>query len=576
MNELKELLNIVGLLDQITEYSLLHEHETQDSSPYLLAGQRILTLAREKKRRVPVKTQNLTVRLCDLNYSSLDPNPDLAKNQLRTYIQKFIKKNFRTIAEKECSTIGDIPFLRNWSSLYPSNHLEIENNSFNKHLAQEVSRSKTILTLKFNEKSFCLPASPRKRFGNNEYYFKSQPKQTIRIIHIERVLTEVFIMHWLNTLLLDASIDTETDAILKELVRNYTKPLCGGLWAAEGLPDWFIRFLEDNGYQKEDDRYILCSANEITSKTEFSLKDFEGYEAILRIVSFAYGGIGVQFEELFRDSGVFVDPPYYLWDYAYETLRYFVKDIQNRREEQHYRKKLEGMVARAYTTKRNIPAHILQEMKISKLNQYFGIVEYDEDVDLSLVNAVIEEFIKLNRIYFHGFQCKDTAMRFRKLGRHKALGLYYPFLNTMVVDFRSPSSFVHEYFHMLDDVLGDVSLKSGFFRIADRYQFILSDYVKKEEEKGNILFSKHSKYNLNYYLQKCEIFARCGEIHLFRNLHVVSSLLKHEDTHSFAYPDDKELNHLIEEYYTPLLDQLGSKKVMGGEHNEEALYITDH
>lgn len=576
MNELKELLNIVGLLDCITEYSPLQNEEADADSPYLLSGQRILTLAREKKRRTHIKTQNLTVRLCDLNYPRLDSNPNVAKKQLRSFIEKFIKKNFKTIDEKECSMIGDIPFLCKWSGLISLGTLQIEENNYNRHLAQEVSRSKTILTLRFAKQSFCLPASPHKRFSNSKYYFKSLPHQTIEIVHIEKAVHDLFIMHWLNSLLSDSAFDSETESVLKDLLRDYTIPLCNNNWLAQGLPDWFIIFLEDNGYQKEGGRYIRHHTKEMHPDKVLSFKDFSTLEEYLRIVEFTYGRREVQLEELLNNSATYIDPPYYLWSYAYETLRYYVKDVQNRREEQHYRKKMEGMVARAYTTKRNIPAHILREMKTSKLNKYFGFVEYDEDVDLALVNAVIEEFEKLNRIYFHGLQCKDIAMRFRKLGRHKALGLYYPFLNTMVVDFRSPSSFVHEYFHMLDDILGDVSLKSGFYRIADRYQFVLSSAVKKEEAKGNMIFSKHGKYNLNYYLQKCEIFARCGEIHLFRNLHVVSSLLKHEDTHSFAYPDDDELNHLIKEYYDALLNQLGDANNVGGKGNEETLYIADH
>lgn len=457
-----------------------------------------------------------------------------------------------------------------------SSLLNIESRSFDRHLAQEVSRSKTILALHHRDNTLCLPASPHKRFSDSEYHFRKMPEQTIHIMHIEKALSELFIMYWLNSLLTDAKFDFEIKSVLKELVNDYVKPLCRNNWHIKGLPDWFVEFLEDHGYQRENTIYSRDYSDDNTHTDITSFHDCKEMIPFIRIIAFAYGGKEIELNELFDSSSPYIEPPYHLWNYAYETLRYFVKDIQNGREEQHFRKKLDGMVARAYTTKRNIPPHILQEMKSSKLNQYFGFVEYDEDIDLTLVNAVIEEFIKLNRIYFHGFQSKDTAMRFRKLGRHKALGLYYPSLSTMVVDFRSPSSFVHEYFHMLDDILGNISLKSDFFRIVDRYQLVMTETVKKEEENGNLLLSKHSKYNLNYYLQKCEIFARCGEIHLFRNLHVVSSLLKHEDTHSFAYPDDEKLNVLIEEYYSTLLNQLSNRNMSGGEAYETALHIADH
>lgn len=578
MDELLELLNIVGLVDNPAECSSLSKQAVVDDSPYLLAGERILTLAKKKKRRAPVKSQTLTVRLCDLNYSHLCPEPKKAKEQLRTYIQGFIKRAFKEIDKKECTNIGDIPFLCHWEKLIPLHFFDVEIGDFEKRLAQEVSRSRTILTLRLNHTLFYLPVSPHRRFSNSSYYFKRNPEQTINIMHIEKAFSELFIMHWLNSLLIDAEFDSEIKAVLKELVKDYSKALYQYDWLLNGIPKWFKEFLEDSGYKKSEEMYYLTSSNASSSRKAVSFYNTENLEGFLRIIAYVYDGMLVKAEELICDSTStpYLNPPYNLWDYAYETLRYFVKEIQNGREEQYFRKKLDGMAARAYTTKRNIPLYILQEMKSSKLNQYFGFIEYDAEVDLTLVNAIIEEFIKLNRIYFHGFKCKNIAMRFRKLGRHKALGLYYPSLNTMVVDFRSPSSFVHEYFHMLDDVLGGLSLKSDFFRIVDRYQLIMTESVKKEEAKGNQLFSKNSKYNLNYYLQNCEIFARCGEIHLFRNLHVVSSLLKHEDTHSFAYPEDNKLNELIDKYYSQLLEHLEDMKIAGGEQYEADLHIADY
>ena len=54
---------------------------------------------------------------------------------------------------------------------------------------------------------------------------------------------------------------------------------------------------------------------------------------------------------------------------------------------------------------------------------------------------------------------------------------------------------------------------------------------------------------------------RCGEIYLFRNLHIVSSLLKPEETKYFAYPDDDILNQYIDEYYTSLFNYLKDLKI---------------
>ena len=108
-------------------------------------------------------------------------------------------------------------------------------------------------------------------------------------------------------------------------------------------------------------------------------------------------------------------------------------------------------------------------------------------------------------------------------------------------------------------------MKYEFDQVALQYQQLLISSVEKEREEGKEILPKKGKYNLNYFLRKCEIFARCGEIHLFRNLHIVSSLLKPEETHYFAYPDDKILNSMIGEYYTNLLDRMKNISYKTGE-----------
>ena len=115
-------------------------------------------------------------------------------------------------------------------------------------------------------------------------------------------------------------------------------------------------------------------------------------------------------------------------------------------------------------------------------------------------------------------------------------------------------------------MLGDPSMKCEFDKVALRNQQLLKSSIEKERKAGKEMLLKKGKYNLNYFLRKCEIFAQCGEIHLFRNLHVVSSLLKPEETHYFAYPDDEILNNMIEEYYTNLLNRI---KIIGYKTGED-------
>jgi hypothetical protein len=85
----------------------------------------------------------------------------------------------------------------------------------------------------------------------------------------------------------------------------------------------------------------------------------------------------------------------------------------------------------------------------------------------------------------------------------------------------------------------------------------LLQYVKDgEPEKVKVLQGK-TKYNLAYYLQSTEVFARCFEIYLARIRKVDNSLLS--PTKGFAYPEDEELEVLIESFYTTLIENLESR-----------------
>ena len=116
-----------------------------------------------------------------------------------------------------------------------------------------------------------------------------------------------------------------------------------------------------------------------------------------------------------------------------------------------------------------------------------------------------------------------------------------------------------------------------FSPIVNRYQVLVQQEVISEEKKGNHLLPGKGKYNLQYYLRKCEIFARCGEIYLFRNRKVISSLLKPEKTKYFCYPEDDELNNLIKNYYDDLMIKLNERTTAKGAlPDEEHLCIASH
>ncbi len=596
MSELTDLLSLIGLTELLDD----PEDESEASaSNYLLEGKRILSLARNKKKRNIFKEENLTVRLCDLKYPLLADNEIKVFQQIENTIKKVIKKELKKVTTREYLIEQGIPFILKFCEGQTDYKIGLPEMRSEERLSEDVSKSQHIITLKIANETFYIPCNPNKRFKNSDYYYRFSPQNSIHMLHTDTAFFALWGICWLNQLKRDSLSDSDISGILKYLLHNISGCLRKCNWEASSIPEWYSNFLIDSGYvldkstnyytlpneyaqaqrnmcyatpsgyvlsnTSQTARHCLYSDSESVSldpeEKPMQLSDFN--QELIKMVSFVYGDTWLSAKDLLHENGssVFFCLPYYYEKYIFLSLRHFISNIQDIQEEEKHRKKLDGMVARAYMTKRNIPQKVLAEMQNSELNQYFGFIEFDEEVDLKSVDIVTKEFQKLNQHVFHNFKSKDVALRFRKLGRHHASGLYYPSINTMVVDFRHPDSFVHEYFHMLDDTLGNLSLQYTFDKVAACYQKLVRKTVEDEQKQGTVILSSKGKYNINYYLRKCEIFARCGEIYLFRNLHIVSSLLKPEETKYFAYPDDDILNQYIDEYYTSLFNYLKDLKI---------------
>lgn len=222
-----------------------------------------------------------------------------------------------------------------------------------------------------------------------------------------------------------------------------------------------------------------------------------------------------------------------------------------------YLKSLQGHVATACQTKKNIPEKTLKAMEESEFNNYFGYVEYDEDVDIEKASEVAKEFIAIKETYFPGVNASENALRLRKLGKHRALGLYYPFVQCLCVDINSPSSFIHEFGHLIDYTYGRLSQKFNFYEIRKRYEELVDQAMGDNDQyKGN------TKYNREYFLNPTEIFARSFEIYASRCLGIKNSLLETPGGYEAAcYPSDEGYVEMIRKYFDQLFATInaGSK-----------------
>lgn len=104
----------------------------------------------------------------------------------------------------------------------------------------------------------------------------------------------------------------------------------------------------------------------------------------------------------------------------------------------------------------------------------------------------------------------EPELKFRKLGKHKALGLYYPLLDIVAVDVRNTDSFIHEYGHHIDYTYSNSN--SALSRQED-FKDILYGYKKEYEQllRGDGVLSYYVKKK-NYFITPTEVFARGFEI----------------------------------------------------------------
>lgn len=561
MNEFLELLYVTGILEE--------EKIEISNNNYLQKGIRIQTLAREKQLRLYKEIQDRTVRFCDLDIKALNYNTEIACKQIKSAIRRKIRKLCSQIKSKEQIEEFIVPIFKGLLLSLDGISVKYDKRPSDS-LLSSICGTNHILQFELYDQRYYIPVNPKKSFRNGEYYYKSIPDKRFKLLHIEEIYLYLYVISKLNEIIktngedLFGEISGETVSFLqlKMVIYNY--------WSQDTIPKWVLEYLNPYIFNNKDK-----SADKL--KYQDQLKDdalLEWADSYKYVIDYVHASKKI-------NSSIFLPGLYsnkYLHcilSFGIYVITYLYKNTQELYEN-HKEYKLNSHTATVYQTKKNIPNKIVKIMRTSPLNQYFGYVEFDESVDIERVHLITKEFLLLNKNFFGNMKYPDKIIRFRKLGRHKAAGLYFKYFGTLAVDIRYPDSMIHELFHLIDDMMGDLSSQLEFMKIAERYQSVLIRIMKDDEANGIIHISKSGKYNLKYYLKKCEIFARCGEIYLFRIKQVKSSLLKQDNTISFAYPDDKQLNELIEKYYSDLLVKIKSMQISEKEDvNEKHICVAN-
>ncbi|MDD4804975.1 MAG: hypothetical protein PHN69_07605 [Candidatus Pacebacteria bacterium] len=249
-----------------------------------------------------------------------------------------------------------------------------------------------------------------------------------------------------------------------------------------------------------------------------------------------------------------------------DILEDYYKNIKCTEYEIERERIMRSDYAASYQDKKTTNKKYLGAAEKSILNKYFSKIEIDTDVDLKLFNEYEKQIA-----YFYGLfgvKINGLELRLRKLGKHKAAGLFFPHANCLCVDIKNPSSFVHEFFHAIDYNKGAEYIRChsfmAFKRIHRLYTNKLDNIVKSMDNKNplKIRLKGSSKYNIDYYKDPYEVFARCGEIYfheLYGNKYSINSDLLNE---SIFYPiDDDEIVSEIKIFFNNLFKKINKEAV---------------
>lgn len=213
--------------------------------------------------------------------------------------------------------------------------------------------------------------------------------------------------------------------------------------------------------------------------------------------------------------------------------------------------------AAAWQTKKHITDATYSLMRHNRLLGAFAKLELDNDVDRQAFKYFEDEVLRVLKVLPKGLT--KPVLRLRRLGNYRALGMYVPVVNNIVVDFRGPNdgevdmneagfhSFIHEYGHYLDHQTlkgwKPLSLQPEFADIVLKYQ------RKVREAKLN---------KLSYYCVPTEIFARCFERYMDQLNYKTPLLDKHENYLTLAeykLIDDEMMKEVVN-YFDKVFPQI--------------------
>lgn len=208
--------------------------------------------------------------------------------------------------------------------------------------------------------------------------------------------------------------------------------------------------------------------------------------------------------------------------------------------------------ARVFETKKNILKKTLAVMKDNAFLNFYGYVELDNSTDLEYFYTLEKHLMDFHN-HFTIPEARDHSLRVKKLGKHKADGLYFPGEKATIFAIDHPESFAHELAHQIDYTHGEngelLSEAASFRHIMDIYVDLVTTKIRKLSSGSPLKkrwFSRQ-KFNCEYYCQNTEVFARAFEIFLYHE-NIRNPLIDCRFTEKTLYPQDPYFISILRDY----------------------------
>jgi len=214
--------------------------------------------------------------------------------------------------------------------------------------------------------------------------------------------------------------------------------------------------------------------------------------------------------------------------------------------------------AKTYERKKNRSLRMLASELRSPLRLFFtGGLEYDDQIDLQRVEEFIADFRLFRTLLgISPAWGEGVELKFRRLRRHRAEGLYYPEQSVLAVDLASSRSFAHEFGHLVDyrallplRQFG-LQLRPSASRGFSAFRRMLLHRMREGGWSDPRLCAKNGRLSWRYFASRSECFARAFEQVVAEILPTPCSLVRERS----AYREDalffEAIPESLVEYFT--------------------------